>query len=173
MSGGSQNVSSSAAVATTLSNTSTVHIPGLGQVQILNMAPQVASNVQCLPAGTQILSPGTQFQTSAGQFATAAAAIAQPAMQQALQQDPQDPTKWHVVQVATAPAALAAAAPGALQAAPEAAVPATHTAQLVTTVSASSSSIAPNNDRNGKEHIIRYFVQRTLTYFAKRILSCF
>jgi hypothetical protein len=78
-----------------LTNTPTVHIPGIGPVQILNMATQF----QGLPAGTQILSPGTQFQAAAaaaGQFATAA--VAQPAVQQALQQDPLDSSKWHVVQ---------------------------------------------------------------------------
>lgn len=134
------------AATATLQNTSTVHIPGIGPVQILNMAPQFTAGVQGLPAGTQIISPGAQFQTSAGQFATAAT-IAQPGVQQALQQDPQDPTKWHVVQVATAPAAMAAA-PAALQSLPESVVPATHTAQLVTTVAAAA--MAPNADRSGK-----------------------
>jgi hypothetical protein len=62
------------------------------------MAPQFATGVQGLPAGAQILSPGGQFTASPGQFA-AAATLAQPTMQQALQQDPQDPSKWHVVQV--------------------------------------------------------------------------
>ena len=139
-------------------NTSTVHIPGLGQVQILNMAPQFAMNgVQGLPAGAQILSAGTQFQTSAGQFATAA--MAQPTMQQALQQDPQDPTKWHVVQVATAPAI--SAAPATLQAMQDTmagnAIPATHTAQLVTTISGAS-----NNERNRKFTIQFYLFVRLI-----------
>ena len=136
------------ATAASLGNTSTVHIPGIGTVQILNMtaAPQqfAINGVPGLPAGAQILSPtGAQFQT--GQFATAAT-LGQPTMQQALQQDPQDPTKWHVVQVATAPT-LAAAPATTLQTMQEtlAGNSATHTAQLVTTVSAASLS----NERNG------------------------
>ena len=50
---------------------STIHIPGIGNVQVLN-------------APSQMIAP------------------AQVATQQALQQDPNDPNKWHVVQVATA-----------------------------------------------------------------------
>ncbi len=89
----------------------TVNIPGIGQVQIMNALPQPAQF-----GGAQIIS-------------AAASQVVQPApaTQQALQQDPNDPNKWHVVQVATA----AAAAPGvqpAIQ--PAAAQP--QTAQIVT-----------------------------------------
>ena len=66
----------------------------------------------------QLLSPTGQLQ-----------AVHQPAAavqtQQALQQDPNDPNKWHVVQVATAAQPAAAAAPIA-------------TAQLVTAAPAAS-----------------------------------
>merc|ERR1719510_2449317 len=59
--------------------------------------------------------PNAQIVNAAPQIATAAAA-AQP--QQALQQDPNDPTKWHVVQVASAlpqSTQIAAAAPQTAQ----------------------------------------------------------
>ena len=75
--------------------TSTVHIPGIGTVQILNTGtPQLTIQNPALPQGAQLLqSPGQQIS-----LATAA----QPSLQ-ALQQDPSDPSKWHVVQVPTAP----------------------------------------------------------------------
>ena len=121
------------------------------------------NGVQGLPAGAQILSPGTQFQAPAGQFS-----LAQPAMQQALQQDPQDPTKWHIVQVATAP--TIAAAPAALQTIQDPLVlsnqpaAATHTAQLVTTVSAAA--IANNTDRNISKNKCNYiFCFKIQTFF--------
>ena len=94
--------------------TSTVHIPGIGTVQILNTAtPQLTIPNAPLSQGAQILQPpGQQISLSAA---------AQPALQQAYQQDPNDPTKWHVVQVATAPtiqpiqvATATAAVPGGI-----------------------------------------------------------
>lgn len=108
--------------ATPGTNSSTIHIPGLGNVQVVTGAgvqqlaaaaanatavtPQVGATaaVQAaagIPQGAQVISPG-------GQIAT----FAQPAMtQQALQQDPNDPNKWHVVQVPVAqPAQIATAA---------------------------------------------------------------
>jgi hypothetical protein len=131
-------------------------------------APQqfAINGVPGLPAGAQILSPAAApFQ--AGQFATAAT-LAQPTMQQALQQDPQDPTKWHVVQVATAPA-LAAAPAATLQTMQEslASNSATHTAQLVTTVSASALS----NDRNGKFDYPSLILYKRPSLFAGFFLS--
>ena len=93
--------------------TSTVHIPGIGTVQILNTAtPQLTIPSTPLPQGAQVLhSPGQQISLPA----------AQPALQQAFQQDPNDPTKWHMVQVATAPtiqpiqvATATAAVPGGI-----------------------------------------------------------
>ncbi len=82
----------------------TINIPGLGNVQVVQQLPVAAAAAQ---APAQILSPGgTQIQ-----MATAATAAAPLATQQALQQDPNDPTKWHVVQVATAAAPMTAAAP--------------------------------------------------------------
>jgi len=81
--------------------TQTVHIPGLGAVQIMNAMP-LAQNA------TQFATPQNatqQIVNAAPQFAAAANTQSQ----QALQQDPNDPSKWHVVQMATAlPAAQAA-----------------------------------------------------------------
>ena len=81
--------------------TSTVHIPGLGAVQIMNAMP-LAQNA------TQFAAPNAtpQIVNAAPQFAATAASTQS---QQALQQDPNDPTKWHVVQMATALPAAAAA----------------------------------------------------------------
>ena len=74
---------------------STVHIPGLGAVQIMN-----AVQLNGSPAATQIVNAVPA--NSVGQIASA-----QPAStQQALQPDPNDPTKWQVVQVATANSAI-------------------------------------------------------------------
>jgi hypothetical protein len=69
--------------------TSTMHIPGLGAVQILN-ASQFGTAQTAQGGAAQIMNP----QAATSQFATAVQAP-----QQALQQDPNDPTKWHVVQV--------------------------------------------------------------------------
>ena len=78
--------------------TSTVHIPGLGPVQIMNAIQLPAGNgtavngaqiVNAVPAGSAATPAGTT------QFTTA-----QPVNQQALQPDPNDSTKWQVVQVA-------------------------------------------------------------------------
>ena len=95
--------------------TSTVNIPGIGTVQILNTAtPQLTIPNATLQQGAQVLQAPSQ------QISIPAAA--QPALQQAFQQDPNDPTKWHVVQVATAPTiqpiqVATAAVPGAISAA--------------------------------------------------------
>ena len=84
------------------SNLQTVHIPGLGPVQIMNAiqlpgngttAAQLASN------GTQIVNAVPAGAATAAQFTTAQPTAA---TQQALQPDPNDPSKWQVVQVATA-----------------------------------------------------------------------
>ena len=115
------------------------------------MAPQFATGIQGIPAGAQIIPSGVQFQAPSGQFATADT-ISQPVVQQALQQDPQDPSKWQVVQVSTMPANLTSV-PAALQALPDAVLPATHTAQHVTTLAAAA--IAPNSDRNGKFFLVK------------------
>lgn len=72
--------------------TSTVHIPGIGAVQIMNAVPLGATN-----AGTTFTTPN-----GTAQIVNAAPQFANTQSQQALQQDPNDPTKWHVVQVATA-----------------------------------------------------------------------
>ena len=82
-------------------------------MQILNTAtPQLTINNTSLPQGAQVLqTPGQQISLPSA---------AQPALQQAFQQDPNDPSKWHVVQVATAPAiqpiqvATATAIPGGI-----------------------------------------------------------
>lgn len=71
--------------------TSTVHIPGIGAVQIMNAVPLGAAN-----AGTTFTTPN-----GTAQIVNAAPQFANTQSQQALQQDPNDPTKWHVVQVAT------------------------------------------------------------------------
>lgn len=63
----------------------TVHIPGLGAVQVMNAIPLQTQ----FSANTQIVQASPQF-------------TSQTTTQQALQQDPNDPSKWHVVQVATA-----------------------------------------------------------------------
>lgn len=95
--------------------TSTVNIPGIGTVQILNTAtPQLTIPNATLQQGAHVLQAPTQ------QISIPAAA--QPAFQQAYQQDPNDPSKWHVVQVATAPTiqqiqVANAAVPGAISAA--------------------------------------------------------
>ena len=73
----------------------TVQIPGLGAVQVMNPL-SAATATQFAAAGGQ----NAQIINAApAQFAAA------PQTQTALQQDPNDPNKWHVVQVATAPAA--------------------------------------------------------------------
>ena len=88
------------------SNLQTVHIPGLGPVQIMNAiqlpgngttAAQLASN------GTQIVNAVPAGAATAAQFTTAQPTAA---TQQALQPDPNDPSKWQVVQVATANSAI-------------------------------------------------------------------
>ena len=95
--------------------TSTVHIPGLGTVQIVNTAtPQLTIPGAPLHQGTQVIQQ--QNQQISIPIAT------QPALQQAFQQDPNDPTKWQVVQVAAAPSiqpiqVATAAVPGAISAA--------------------------------------------------------
>ena len=74
--------------------TSTVNIPGIGTVQILNTAtPQLTIPNAPIAQGAQVIqTPGQQISLPT--------AAAQPALQQAYQQDPNDPSKWHVVQVA-------------------------------------------------------------------------
>lgn len=101
--------------ANTAAQTSTVHIPGLGAVQIMNAMPQQFATPAATPGGAQILASPTGTGSGA-QF------VQQQQTQQALQQDPHDPNKWHVVQVATA----------AMQPATQQAAHATHTAQIVT-----------------------------------------
>ena len=86
----------------------TIQIPGLGTVQVMNSMPATQ------PANT------AQFAATAAAAATGAQnatqiinATAQPqfasSTQTALQQDPNDPNKWHVVQVACAQAPTATA----------------------------------------------------------------
>ena len=78
----------------------TVQIPGLGAVQVMN--PLSAATATQFAAGGQ---NAQVINAAPAQFAAAAA----PQTQTALQQDPNDPNKWHVVQVATAQAAQPAA----------------------------------------------------------------
>ena len=98
-------------------NTSTVHIPGLGAVQIMNAVPSNQNGaIQFSNGATQIVNAATpQFSSTQSQ--------------QALQQDPNDPTKWHVVQVA---AAIPNAAPAAPTAQPTQIASSQTTAQIVT-----------------------------------------
>jgi len=110
--------------------TSTVHIPGLGAVQIMNAVPLAQNATQF--AAPQNAAP--QIVNAAPQFAAATANTQ--SQQQALQQDPNDPTKWHVVQVATA--ATAPAQPAQISS--------TQTAQIVTANGTviGSATIPPN-----------------------------
>ena len=93
--------------------TSTVNIPGIGTVQILNTAtPQLT-----IPSAAPLAQGAQVLQTAQGQQVSIPSAT-QPAFQQAYQQDPNDPSKWHVVQVATAPSIQpiqVATAAGAIQ----------------------------------------------------------
>ncbi len=97
-------------VAAAAAGANTVHIPGIGNVQVVTgagvqqvmaaaQAPATAAaNLQQVQQMPQLLAPAPQ-------------------QQQALQQDANDPTKWHMVQVAAAPQ-MAAAGPVIAAAAP-------------------------------------------------------
>ena len=99
-----------------------VHIPGLGPVQIMNAVPLTQNATQFAQNTQQIVNATPQFTGNNNPN------------QQALQQDPNDPSKWHVVQMATAaPAAVTAATVNNLTAAQPAQIAsAPQTAQIVT-----------------------------------------
>jgi transcription factor Sp4 len=93
------NMASAGSAPVTASAGTTINIPGLGNVQVVQQMPAAAAPAV---SQAQLLSPGGQIQTLGG--------VQPMATQQALQQDPNDPNKWHVVQVATAqPAQMATA----------------------------------------------------------------
>lgn len=102
-----------------------INIPGIGQVQVVNAAglqqlggasaafqlPNGGIQALTSPGGPQVLSPGQiamMGQPGMAPGGTPISMAAQP-MQQALQQDPSDPNKWHVVQVAANPAQVSVA----------------------------------------------------------------
>ena len=116
----------------------TVQIPGLGAVQVMN--PLSAATATQFAAGGQ---NAQVINAAPAQFAAAAA----PQTQTALQQDPNDPNKWHVVQVATAQAAQPAAqivtANGAILG--SATIPATATAIPASEVSVNIEAASTSN----------------------------
>ena len=118
----------------------TVQIPGLGAVQVMN--PLSAATATQFAAGGQ---NAQVINAAPAQFAAAAAAA--PQTQTALQQDPNDPNKWHVVQVATAQAAQPAAqivtANGAILG--SATIPATATAIPASEVSVNIEAASTSN----------------------------
>ena len=85
----------------------TIQIPGLGTVQVMNSMPVTQ------PANTAQFAATAAAATGAQNATQIINATAQPqfasATQTALQQDPNDPNKWHVVQVACAQAPTATA----------------------------------------------------------------
>ena len=120
----------------------TVQIPGLGAVQVMN--PLSAATATQFAAGGQ---NAQVINAAPAQYAAAAA----PQTQTALQQDPNDPNKWHVVQVATAQAAQPAAqtaqivtANGAILG--SATIPATATAIPASEVSVNIEAVASTSN---------------------------
>ncbi len=115
--------------------TSTIHIPGLGNVQVatgaaiqqLATTPQVLSSVSAQPLATQ----------------------------QALQQDPSDPNKWHVVQVATAQPLTVATAPTGMVASATGATVATEAAGSSSAVVGSSSGGTTSGQQPTKTRLRR------------------
>ena len=113
---------------------STVNIPGIGTVQILNTAPQPM-------APAVVAAPEAPVQPT----------------QQALQQDSSDPSKWHVVQVANQPVTSTAPAPAMATAVvqPSQSAPSSLAPSSSTTASAAAKSAAPTLNANGKPRLRR------------------